>query len=319
MTIATEFIDWQNLKNPVYSYKNWSVKDACIEYKDGVFYLFYSAFYWDRGKTRSHLVEVSTTNWKTFSKPIMLKDGREEGWTGLCSPNIARDDKKFYLTFNSWGDKHPNKRTNQLFFMESEDLINWSEMKQVAKNLTEGDRIIDIAIAYHNNKFYIVWKFRENSGLRYKDFVRFATAKSLEGPAEYIGNGGFAEFYLKDGSKSLKTHENFQLINIDEIWYLFSTDYIPHRPWLYKISGDGRGFQDADWIKWIEGYEINVPVESFNTNHLANAAFLVDWRKFDGYFYLLYAGRTEGRTHAFRGNNKLGLARSKDLIKFEVP
>lgn len=315
----TEFIDWNNLKNPVYSYKNWSVKDACMEYKDGVFYIFFSAFYWDRMKTRSHVVEISTKDWKTFSHPLLHIDGREEGWTGLCSPNITKINGKYYLTFNSWGEKHPNKRTNQLFFMESNDLIHWSNIKQVARNLTEKDRVIDIAISFENNKYYIVWKYREKSGLVNKDHVRIATASTLDRDAIYIGNGGFAEFYLKDGSKSSKTHENFQIIKIDGIWYLLSTDYIPHSPWFYKISGDGRGHNDEDWLRWVDGYEFKIPQEAFNTNHLANAAFLTDWRQFNGHFYLLYAGRTEGRSHALRGDNKLGLARSKDLFNFEVP
>jgi len=37
-------------------------------------------------------------------------------------------------------------------------------------------------------------------------------------------------------------------------------------------------------------------------------------RQYDGYYYLIYAGRTEGQAFARRGWNQLGLARSSDLM-----
>jgi hypothetical protein len=42
---AEPFIDWDNLKNPVYQYKNWSIKDSCMAYHDETFYIFFSAFF----------------------------------------------------------------------------------------------------------------------------------------------------------------------------------------------------------------------------------------------------------------------------------
>ena len=54
------FIDWNGLKNPVLSYPNWSVKDTAMAYRNGTFYIFFSAFYPERGQVRSHVVEVST-------------------------------------------------------------------------------------------------------------------------------------------------------------------------------------------------------------------------------------------------------------------
>ncbi len=52
---------------------------------------------------------------------------------------------------------------------------------------------------------------------------------------------------------------------------------------------------------------------------IANAAAVYDWRKYDGYYYLIYAGRNEGQTYAKRGWNQIALARSKDLIHWSVP
>ena len=103
------FIDWQSLSNPVLSYPNWSIKDAAMAYRDGTFYVFFSAFYPERGQVRSHVVEVSTRDFKHFSEPIFNFDGEEEGWIGMCSPDVQRLGGKYVMTFNSWGDKPPWK------------------------------------------------------------------------------------------------------------------------------------------------------------------------------------------------------------------
>ena len=81
----------------------------------------------------------------------------------------------------------------------------------------------------------------------------------------------------------------------------------------------GSGKKPEDWLEWHPPTVLKVPQEGFNTYHRSNAAFLADWREYDGYFYLLYAGTTEGKTHAGRGNNKLGLARSQDLKTWSAP
>ncbi len=45
----------------------------------------------------------------------------------------------------------------------------------------------------------------------------------------------------------------------------------------------------------------------------ANTRFLCNTREYNGHFYLFYAGRTHGFTHAVRGNNKLRFSLSNDL------
>jgi hypothetical protein len=98
---------------------------------------------------------------------------------------------------------------------------------------------------------------------------------------------------------------------VDRKWRLLTTDYNPPSARLYTLENK------RDWLKWGQGYELEIPVESFNTDNVANAAALYDCRKHDGYFYLIYAGRTEHKTYLHRGWNRLGLARSKDLIHWQ--
>ncbi len=289
-----------------------------MEYFNGKFYLFFSAFYKDRGKIRSHVVEVSTQDWIKYSEPILHIDGTEDGWTGLCSPNISKIGENYILTINSWGEKHPNGRTNNLFYTTSRDLEKWDHPKQVAKNLTENERVIDIAFAHENNKYYLIYKQRIRGKVGWKDFPRISTAKSLDDEFEFIGDG-FVKLFRKNGRESKKPHENYQFLKIDGIWYLLTTSYRPHRPYLYRMAGDGKGKNDSDWLIWEEGYELLVKEENFNTFDRSNAGFLADWRDYDDYFYLIYAGTTEDLSFARRGNNKLGLSKSKDLVNFECP
>ena len=145
---------------------------------------------------------------------------------------------------------------------------------------------------------------------------RIASSSALNEPWSFIGDG-HARFYLYGGNESHLTHENYEFIAIDRKQMLLSLDYAPHHPVLYTISKDPEC--DESWLTWIDGYDLLVPRERFNTLHVANAPYLVDWREHDGYFYLLYAGRTHGFTHAGRGNNKLGLARSRDLQAWNIP
>jgi hypothetical protein len=58
--------------------------------------------------------------------------------------------------------------------------------------------------------------------------------------------------------------------------------------------------------------------EAFNSNETVNAAYIVDRRPADGFFYLYYAGRTEAQTHLGRGDNKIAVSRSMDMRNWIV-
>lgn len=310
-----DFIAWQQLRNPVYWREGWSTKDACMTYKDGTFYIFFSAFFWDRGRERSHVTAVKTKDFINFSEPLFIWDGRDEGWIGMCSPNLTRAGDRYILTYNSWGHDHPNGSGNQLFYAESTDLENWQKNKPIAKNLTKGKSLIDIAMAYENCKYYIVWQDWIVDGDKIK-VNRAAVGDSLDGDFEYIGDG-MLKLLMEDGKWNGMKHENWDFLKIEGTWHLLSTDYSPHEPYLYRISGDPS--KDKSWKTWVGGRRLETPLENFNTKHRANAAQLANWTNYDGHYYLLYAGTTHSRTHAGRGDNKLALARSTDLENWHAP
>ncbi|HEY4379296.1 MAG TPA: family 43 glycosylhydrolase [Acidobacteriaceae bacterium] len=312
-------IDWQGLRNPVLSYPDWSIKDSAMAYRAGTFYIFFSAFYSERGQVRSHVVEVSTRDFKHYSQPIFNFDGEEDGWMGMCSPDVQRLRGKYVMTFNSWGDK-PGK-PNQLFYMTSDDLLHWTPRKTLGLNLTKigNQRVIDAALAEADGGYYLVYK-EQSPGIHSRPRIAFST--SLDAPFRYVDDG-IGALLMKDGKDNGFFHENYELLQADGQWYLLTTDYLHNQvspdkydvqaPYLYALEAG------SHWLKWTRGYTFDLPQEAFNQESIANAAALYDWQKYDGYYYVIYAGRNEGQLYAKRGWNQLGLARSKDLIHWSVP
>jgi predicted GH43/DUF377 family glycosyl hydrolase len=296
----SEFIDWQSLQNPVYSHAGWSTKDACMIYHEPneTFYLFFSAFYFDEGRERCHVVGVKTKDFKTFSESILNWRGKEGGWIGMASPDIQKIKDTYILTYNSWGDKEG--QPNQLFYATSKDLETWKYDLALASNLTKGIRAIDAAIAYDGKTYILVYKERQTPVIAWAD--------SLD-----------SDRWQKVGVPNGDWFENSEFLHFNGKWHLLATarGYEHHVPRLATMVGDGD--DPNDWLTWTDFKEFRIPTESFNTNETANAAFLADWRTRDGYFYLLYAGRTEDESHLGRGNNKLALARSSDLNNWSVP
>jgi hypothetical protein len=312
------FIDWSHLKNPVLSYPNWSVKDAAMAYRRGTFYLFFSAFYEDRGQVRCHVAEVSTTDFKRYSDPIFNFGGEDDGWAGMCSPDVQFLYGQYVMTFNSWGDA--GKR-NELFYETSKDLTHWSKRKTLALNLTDSadQHPIDASLAEAESGYYLVYK---DSPPGIHSRPRMAFAKSLDGPFQYVDDGIVA-MLMKDGKDNGYYHENFEFVHAGDQWFILATDYLHNSqnhdkydmqaPYLYTLE------PGSHWLRWTGGYMLDLPGEEFNKESIANAAALYDWRKYDGYYYVIYAGRNDGQMYAKRGWNRLALARSKDLIHWSVP
>lgn len=236
-----------------------------------------------------------TRDFLTFTEPLFIWSGADRGFWGFCSPNISQVGGTFVVTYNSWGDK--DGQPNQLFYATSRDLERWDAHHPLAANITRGRRAIDAALAWHNGMTFLGWKEDQTPQL--------AIAQSLD-----------AAMWRRLGSPGGGWFENAEFLSIDNVWYLLATGE-GHRPFLARLSGNPE--RPDHWLQWGARMELDIPRESFNTRDLANAAFLADWRALDGYFYLVYAGNTEGDSHAGRGDNRLGLARSKDLQRWKVP
>ncbi len=200
------FIDWESLQNPMLSYPNWSIKDAAMAYRNESFYVFFSAFYPERGQVWSHVVEVSTRDFKHYSQPIFNFDGEEDGWISMCSPDVQRVGNQYILTYNSWENKVG--KPNALFYKISKDLVHWSQAKTLAANLTGDKGVIDAALAYTDKGFYLIWKPYYVCG------PRMAFIPSLDQPFRLVGDGT-PSLLMADGMDNGLTHENYEFVRMN--------------------------------------------------------------------------------------------------------
>lgn len=303
---AQTAIPWRDLRNPVLSYPNWSIKDPAVAVRNGTYHVFFSAFYQDHGQIRSHVVEVTTRDFKTYSSPILNFDGEDAGWRGMCTPDVQWIGNVWEMSFNSWGDDP--QRPDQLFYMTSPDLVHWSPLHPLALNLTIGQSVIGPAVTCTGEGCYAAWR----QGL--EDYprdirIRLAAAQSISGPWHYVSSG-YASLKMADGKDNERIHENYQFIQIDKALQMLSDDYRDNQEgeFLYTL------LDPANPLAWGKGFELKVPAESFNSKIRIQAASLYDWRAQDGHYYLIYAGCDEQTSYLGRGWNRLALARSKDLI-----
>jgi hypothetical protein len=132
------FIDWANLHNPILSYPHWSIKDCAMTYRNSVFYVFFSAFYEEHGRVRSHVAEVSTPDFKRYSQPLDWEKAFElkipaESFNQLvpCDAAAIYDARKhdgyFYLIYagRSEATTYLHRGWNRLALARSKDLVHW--------------------------------------------------------------------------------------------------------------------------------------------------------------------------------------------------
>ena len=298
--------DWANIRNPVLEYPDHSIKDFAVAYREGVFHVFFSSFHESRGRIRCHVMKTTTRDFQTYTPLQLIDDGADAGWIGMASPDVTEYGGAYYLTYNSWGDK-PGM-PNQLFFRTSDDLENWGERKPLAANLTRGGRAIDAAITHDRGRVILIWK---GDGFR----TRIASAGKPDEKFKFIG-AGYPSFKMPDGKESSLAHENFQFLKIDGKWMMLTTDYKPQEPFVYELAGNGES--PADWLKWINGRKVEIPLLGFNTKDRANGSAALDMRSEDGNFYLFFAGNTEYDTFLGRGWNCMGIAKSPDFMRWET-
>jgi len=210
----------------------------------------------------------------------------------MCSPNITPITKNgkttFILTINSWGDK--SGEPDQLFYMTSTDVVTWSyPPKPLAPEVTKGVRAIDAAIAFANEKYYLIWKSTS-------DWIPLvAVSHDLDKDWKLLGSPTF------ERKPSERLHENFEFIQVDKKWRLLSTDNL--LPFFYNMNGTGEN--DQDWLSWTNGYELQVEKKVWNSEGLANAAAIADWREYDGYFYLFFCWRKRYRYFSWKRTRKI--------------
>ncbi|GIW40929.1 MAG: hypothetical protein KatS3mg076_1506 [Candidatus Binatia bacterium] len=316
------FLPWEELRNPVLALPDRSLKDVAVAYEpsSGWFYVFTSTRFEPTDpeagtKEKSFFRTRDFLEFEAFSDPDLNGPGYGPG-----SPDLVRVGDLWYMTFQRSTANVPFLGAATLWVSTSEDLREWSPPRELAPELLDPTlRNIDGALAEEGGYFYLGWK-------KVQSFVVTRSVDPVldgrwlpERPAVAGEEGEFAE--------------NFQFIEIDGTWRLLATGRDPgpyrceepayaiytcdHEPFLYRMEGDGTELEH--WTRWVEKTHLEVPFEEWNTVMHANSAYLADWRRYDGHFYLFYAGSSDGKSFELRGHGKIGMARSRDLEHWEVP
>lgn len=302
-------LDWNAVTNPILSYPDRMLKDPAVVYRDGFFYLFCS--------TRFAETDGQPIPFYRSSDLVTFEELYDDNLCGgVGSPNVFRHDDRYVMVFQKSvpGSDDPDYR--RLFYATSDDLLAWSEMKPLAHELHPTLRCIDATVAFDHGRFV----------LGYKAWQVFYVSESpsLEGPwSEPIRAWPGGEFDWA---------ENYQFIMIDGVWRMVATARPPagwpkpsfinayvgqHEPFIYTIDGDGSEL--LHWARWTEKKHLEVPTEAWNQIMHANSTTLLDLREEDGYVYLFYAGANDGEAFDGRGHGKIGVARSRDFVVWDVP
>ncbi len=242
----------------------------------------------------------------------------QPGMRDAASPDIVREPSgRFVVTFQATPTNVPNSQA-KIYYRTSPDLVHWSAARRLAADLAPrpGDRQIDAALAWTPAGLLLGFKAGTTSSRQEFELASSSTG-TLDGPWRLVGS---PDITLYGG-----TVENYEFLQIGGRWTLLATSNVFDQPWIFTLRGDPRTAEG--WLSWDPGRQLIVPGQRWDTGtgissvdfEHANSAFLCDARSVDGHFYLLYAGSRELTRFGGWGHAKIGIARSSDLLTWEVP
>jgi hypothetical protein len=289
-------VAWGKLTNPIVAYPDRAVKDMTVRYVDGIWHMFFS--YIREAPFRFQIGHITSRDLVRWSRVEVWDDPQTKG---LASPEITLlPSGEYVITYNSHTEDVGGARP-KLYYRTTRDFVTYSAPKRLLSNLYtgRGDRLIDAALAATADGYFVAFKEEQRFRIAYR------ALGSLD--------GGFREL-----DRPSPRIENYQFLQIDGKWRLLGTALEGgHRPLLFTLRGDAS--RRENWSRWDAETELSVPGESWNTRERANSAHLVDHRAVDGFYYLFYAGSTELSRYEGRGHAKIGIARSRDLVRWQVP
>jgi hypothetical protein len=149
--------------------------------------------------------------------------------------------------------------------------------------------------------------------------IAWSPTGSLTGPWKYIGRPDI----VVNGD----TIENFEFVAAAGRWHLVATSNTFDQPWIFELSGDPT--TPSAWLHWTRARMLLIPGRSWDSGpgvssvgfEHANSVFLCDAhdRSGAGYYYLTYSGSDELTHFGGWGHAKIGIARSTDLVHWQVP
>jgi hypothetical protein len=242
------------------------------------------------------VAEASSPDLVRWTQPVVVADD-------AASPDIVRTPSgAFVVTYQT---------PHGLAYRTTTDaaLRHWSGPHPLAPGLAH--RMIDAAMAFTGHGVILGFK----AGTTTQHF-EIAWAPSLTGTFHVVGQPDIAVYG--------DTVENYEFLTVDGSWHLVATSNTLDQPYLFTL-GAGDPAVASTWLHWSAGQQLSVPVEGFDSGsgissvgyEHANSAFLCVGP--GGENYLTYAGSTELTQFGGWGHARIGLARSADLVHWDVP
>jgi hypothetical protein len=291
-------IDWSALVNPILSYPTVGVKDQALQWSGGQWHMLYSDMTATKAAPDVHFsVAVSSSpDLRHWSTPRVIADN-------AASPDIVRSPSgTFIVTYQTPQGLAYRTASNA-------SLRSWSAPHPLGRGLAH--RMIDAALAFTGHGVILGFK----AGTSTQHF-EIAWAPSLTGTFRVVGRPDIAVYG--------DTVENYEFLTVGGAWHLVATSNTLDQPFLFTL-GAGDPKTPSTWLHWSTGQQLSIPNESFNSGtgissvgyEHANSAFLCVGP--GGEDYLTYAGSTELTQFGGWGHARIGLARSSDLVHWEVP
>lgn len=291
-------IDWSALANPILSYPTVGVKDQALQWSGGAWHMLFSDMTSIPAAphVRFSVGVSSSPDLQHWSTPKVIADN-------AASPDIVRSPSgTFVVTYQT---------PQGLAYRTASDasLQKWSAPHALGRGLAH--RMIDAALAFTGHGVILGFK----AGTTTQHF-EIAWAPSLTGTFRVVGRPDIVVYN--------DTVENYEFLTVDGAWHLVATSNTLDQPFLFTLA-PGDPATPSTWLHWSAGQQLSVPGESFDSGtgvssvgyEHANSAFLCVGPA--GEDYLTYAGSTELTQFGGWGHARIGLARSTDLVHWEVP
>ena len=291
-------IDWSSLRNPILSFPAVGVKDQALQWSGGEWHVLFSDMTATKARPHVHFsVAVSSSrDLRHWTSPQVIAED-------AASPDIVRSPSgTFIVTYQT--PQGLAYRTSS-----TASLRSWSAPHPLARGLAH--RMIDAALAFTGHGVILGFK----AGTTNQHF-EIAWAPTLSGVFHVVGQPDIVVYN--------DTVENYEFVTLDGGWHLVATSNTLDQPFIFTL-GHGDPAIVSTWLHWSAGQSLTVPSEGFDSasgissvsfEH-ANSAFLCVGPQ--GEDYLTFAGSTELTQFGGWGHARIGIARSTDLVHWQVP
>ncbi|HLG92064.1 MAG TPA: hypothetical protein VKY15_03675 [Acidimicrobiales bacterium] len=312
-------VAWGRLANPVLAYPDAGVKDQALVWAGGRWHMLFSYVTRDvptPGGEHWSIAGATSADLSRWSAPSAWPD--QPGTVGVASPDVVRSPRGGFVATYASVPGEAGGAQSKLYYRTSPDLVHWSGPHRLMGDLhrAPADRLIDPALAWTGNGLILGYKYGPpTSQARFE--VAWSQSGSLDGPWRLVGQPAVT---VEGG-----TIENYEFVWLAGGWHLVATSNNLDQPWVFRLQGDPR--RPASWLSWAGGRQLAIPYQAWDrapglsgvTYEHANSVFVCDARSADGYYYATYAGSDELVHFGGWGHAKIGLARSSDLVHWQVP